>query len=185
MFEKAGVERAARPSYAELEEINDKLLAAGVTPLATAGKYGWHIMRLFEYLLETTAGPELHDKLLVGAESWDRPEVVTAFTNFKKWQDKKWIPDGALGLDPADVEPWYVQGKAAYTITGRGPRRGRSSAAKKKSADFGNFQFPTDQSTVAPLGLRRGLHDQRQDRQPGQGGRADRLHRPARQRRRR
>ena len=41
-----------------------------------------------------SAGPELHDKLLTGAESWDRPEVVTAFTNFKKWQDKKWLPRG-------------------------------------------------------------------------------------------
>src|SRR3712207_8665692 len=56
------------------------ILAAGTTPLATGGKYGWHIMRLYEYLLEHTAGPELHDKLLVGEESWDRPEVVEAFT---------------------------------------------------------------------------------------------------------
>ncbi len=117
IFEKAGVS-APPASYAELEEANDKILAAGTTPLATGGKYGWHIMRLFEYLLETSAGPELHDKLLVGEETWDRPEVVTAFTNFKKWQDKKWIPEGALGLDPADIEPTYVQGKTAYTITG-------------------------------------------------------------------
>jgi raffinose/stachyose/melibiose transport system substrate-binding protein len=67
LFEKAGIS-AAPKSYAELEEANDKILALGKTPLATAGKYGWHIMRLFEYLLETTAGPELHDKLLVGQE---------------------------------------------------------------------------------------------------------------------
>jgi ABC-type glycerol-3-phosphate transport system substrate-binding protein len=146
LFEKAGIS-APPKSYAELEEANEKILASGKTPLATAGKYGWHIMRLFEYLLETSAGPELHDKLLVGEESWDRPEVVTAFTNFKKWQDKKWIPDGALGLDPSDVEPWYVQGKAAYTITGQWTESGAIQAADKKSSDFGVFQFPTDQST--------------------------------------
>src|SRR3712207_9583731 len=69
------------------------ILAAGTTPLATGGKYGWHLMRLYEYLLEHTAGPELHDKLLVGDESWDRPEVVEAFTLFKKWQDQKWMPE--------------------------------------------------------------------------------------------
>jgi ABC-type glycerol-3-phosphate transport system substrate-binding protein len=152
LFKKAGIS-APPESYAELEEMNDKIVASGKTPLATAGKFGWHIMRLYEYLLETSAGPELHDKLLLGQESWDRPEVVTAFTNFKKWQDKKWIPDGALGLDPSDVEPWYVQGKAAYTITGQWTEPSAIQAAKKKSADFGVFPFPTGQSTVRHSGF--------------------------------
>ena len=110
-------------------------------------------MRLFEYLLETTAGPELHDKLLLGEESWDRPEVVTAFTLFKKWQDKKWIPEGALGLDPADIEPTYVQGKTAYTITGPWTEAQAIQSAKKDSADFGNFEFPTDQSPARHSGF--------------------------------
>jgi raffinose/stachyose/melibiose transport system substrate-binding protein len=152
IFEKAGV-TSDPASYAELEEANEKLLAAGTTPLATAGKYGWHIMRLYEYLLETSAGPELHDKLLTGEETWDRPEVVTAFTNFQKWQDKKWIPDGALGLDPADVEPWYVQGKAAYTITGPWTEAQAIQSAKKDSADFGVFQLPTDQTPLRHSGF--------------------------------
>jgi raffinose/stachyose/melibiose transport system substrate-binding protein len=152
IFEKAGVS-APPASYAELEEANEKILAAGTTPLATAGKYGWHIMRLFEYLLETASGPELHDKLLIGEESWDRPEVVTAFTNFKKWQDKKWIPEGALGLDPADIEPTYVQGKTAYTITGPWTEANAIQTAGKDESGFGVFQFPTDQSQVRHSGF--------------------------------
>lgn len=142
LFEKAGISRPPT-SYAELEEANEKLVKAGTTPLATAGKYGWHVMRLFEYLLETSAGPQLHDQLLVGEASWDSPEVVTAFTNFKKWQDQKWIPDGAVGLDPADVEPWYVQRKAGYTITGPWTEAAAIQSAGKKSEDFGVFQLPT------------------------------------------
>ena len=55
IFEKAGI-TADPASYAELEEANEKLLAAGTTPCRTAGKYGWHIMRLYEYLLETSVG---------------------------------------------------------------------------------------------------------------------------------
>ncbi len=152
LFDKAGISQPPA-SYAELEEANDKLLASGVIPLATAGKYGWHIMRLFEYLLETSAGPELHDKLLVGESSWDSPEVVTAFTNFKKWQDKKWIPDGAIGLDPADVEPWYVQGKAGYTITGQWTEAAAIQSANKKSSDFGVFQLPTEQDPLRHSGF--------------------------------
>ncbi|MBU2668061.1 ABC transporter substrate-binding protein [Actinoplanes bogorensis] len=142
-FAKAKIS-APPKSYAELEDMNAKLVAAGITPLGAGGKYGWHVMRLFEYLLETSAGPELHDKLLTGDESWDRPEVVTAFTTFKKWQDQKWMPAGAVGLDPADVELWYVQGKAAYTITGSWTEAQGIQAGGKKSADFGVFTLPTD-----------------------------------------
>jgi raffinose/stachyose/melibiose transport system substrate-binding protein len=144
LFAKAGVS-APPKTYAELEQVNDKLLAVGVTPCGLGGKYGWDIMRLFEYLLEHTAGPELHDKLLTGDESWDRPEVVEAFTLFKKWQDKKWVPEGALGLDPADIEPAYVQGKTAYTIVGPWTEASAILAAKKSPSAFGNFELPTDQ----------------------------------------
>ena len=150
-FEQAKVSEPT--SYAELEALNDKLVAAGITPCGLCGKYGWDIMRLFEYLLEHTAGPALHDKLLTGAESWDRPEVVTAFTLFKKWQDKKWLPNGALGLDPSDVEPWYVQKKTAYTITGQWTEVSAIQSAKKSSADFGTFPLPTDQNPLRHSGF--------------------------------
>ena len=106
--------------------------------------------------------------------------MVTAFTNFKKWQDKKWIPEGALGLDPADVEPRYVQGKTAYTITGRGPRPRPSRPPRRRRRTSASSQLPTDQTPGAALRLRRGLHDQRQVGQHGQGGGADRLPGPAR-----
>jgi raffinose/stachyose/melibiose transport system substrate-binding protein len=152
LLAKAGVS-ATPKSYAELEAMNEKLVAVGVTPCGLGGKYGWDIMRLFEYLLEHTAGPELHDKLLVGSESWDRPEVVEAFTLFKKWQDKKWVPEGALGLDPADIEPAYVQGKTAYTIVGPWTESAAILSAKKNPASFGNFELPTDQTPVRHSGF--------------------------------
>jgi raffinose/stachyose/melibiose transport system substrate-binding protein len=150
-FDKAKI--SVPTSYAELEEANDKLVAAGITPAGLGGKFGWHVMRLYEYLLEQSAGPDLHDKLLAGDESWDRPEVVTAFTNFKKWQDKKWLPQGAVGLDPADIEPSYVQGRTAYTITGSWTEVIDIQGAKKQSSDFGTFQLPTDQTPVRHSGF--------------------------------
>ena len=54
LFAKAKVD--IPKSYAELEQANDKLVAAGIVPLGTGGKYGWHIMRLYEYLLEQAQG---------------------------------------------------------------------------------------------------------------------------------
>jgi raffinose/stachyose/melibiose transport system substrate-binding protein len=152
LFDKAGVS-APPTSYAELEEANDKLVAADITPCGVAGKFGWDIMRLFEYLLESAAGPELHDKLLSGEESWDQPAVVDAFTRFKKWQDRRWIPEGALGLDPSDVEPGYVQGKNAYTITGTWTETQAILESKKPASDFGTFLLPTDHTPARHSGF--------------------------------
>ncbi|GAA2212192.1 hypothetical protein GCM10009850_076540 [Nonomuraea monospora] len=152
LLAKAGID-APPTTYAELEKMNERLVAAGITPVGLGGKYGWHIMRLFEYLLEHTAGPQLHDKLLLGQESWDRPEVVEAFTLFKKWQDNKWLPEGALGLDPADVGNWYVQGKVAYDLEGQWSETNAILAAKKDPKDFGVFQLPTDHSPARHSGF--------------------------------
>lgn len=140
-------------SYADLETMNDKLVSAGVTPCGLGGKYGWDIMRLFEYLLEGTTGPDLHDKLLAGKESWDRKEVVEAFTRFKRWQDKGWLPKGALGLDPSDVEPQYVQGKVAYTLTGTWTEAQAIQTAKANEADYGVFELPTDREPLRHSGF--------------------------------
>ncbi|MFF4621668.1 ABC transporter substrate-binding protein [Nonomuraea jabiensis] len=155
VLDKAGIETPPG-TYAELEEMNRRLVAAGITPVGLGGKYGWHLMRLFEYLLEHTAGPQLHDKLLVGQESWDRPEVVEAFTLFKKWQNEKWLPEGALGLDPTDIGPAYVQGKTAYGIEGQWSE-GDILTAKKDPARFGVFQLPTDQSPARHSGFVEGF----------------------------
>lgn len=141
LFEQAGVEEPT--TYEELEEMNRQLVDAGITPLGTAGQYGWHIMRLFEYLLEVTAGPELHDQLLAGEASWEDPAVVEAFELFVRWQEEGWIPEGALGLDPSDVEPRYVQGGNAYTIAGQWTENNHISAAGADSEDFGTFVLPT------------------------------------------
>ncbi|WP_327581051.1 extracellular solute-binding protein [Nonomuraea sp. NBC_00507] len=152
LLAKAGV-TAPPTTYAELEEMNGKLVAAGVTPCGLGGKFGWHVMRLFEYLLEHTAGPQLHDKLLIGQESWDRPEVVEAFTLFKKWQDEKWLPEGALGLDPAEIGRAYVEGDTAYSIEGQWTEISAILAAKKDPAQFGNFQLPTDHTPARHSGF--------------------------------
>jgi raffinose/stachyose/melibiose transport system substrate-binding protein len=144
LFTKAGI-TSPPTTYAELEADNDKLVKAGITPVGLGGKFGWDVMRLFEYLLETTAGPEKHDQLLTGKASWDDPDVVKAFTLFKKWQDKGWLPKGAVGLDPAVVEPGFVQGTYAYTIAGQWVVPNAIKPSGKPESDFGTFVLPTDQ----------------------------------------
>jgi raffinose/stachyose/melibiose transport system substrate-binding protein len=150
-FEKAGIS-GPPTTYEELIAANDKLVASGQVPLGTGGKYGWHIMRLFEYLLEKNAGPELHDQLNAGEVSWDgNPAVVQAFTDFKDWADKGYLPTGVMGLDPSQEEPGFTTGKYAYTIAGAWVVGSINNTPDP--TQFGEFVLPTDQTPLRHSGF--------------------------------
>ncbi|MCG7209619.1 ABC transporter substrate-binding protein [Streptomyces arenae] len=154
LFKKAGAD--VPTTYADLEKACAKLKASGVVPLATAGVFGWDAMRLFEYLLETTAGPDLHDKLLLGEVSWKNSAVYDAFGLFKKWVDKKWVPEGFLGIKPDDADNYLVQGTGAFLITGQWEEVVLNASGKDKSL-FDVFVLPTDQSKLRMSGWTEGF----------------------------
>lgn len=105
-------------SYDEFEALCDKTKKAGIYPLALGGKYGWNTMRLLDYLFEVTCGPKLFDNLRTLKLSWNRPEVVKAYTLFKKWVDN-WVIPGFINLDPtSDARPIFYQGKTLMCFEG-------------------------------------------------------------------
>lgn len=105
-------------TFAELEAAATTLKAAGVTPLSLGGKFGWNVMRLVDYFLEVTAGPELKDQMLALEESWDRPEVVETYAHLKRWVDDEWIVPGFLAVSPDDARVPFYQGQAAMVFEG-------------------------------------------------------------------
>ncbi len=149
-FEAAGITEEPT-TYDELVAANEKLVAAGIVPFGTGGELGWHTMRLFEYLLEKNVGPEVHDELLTGEASWDDPGVVQSFTELKEWADNGWMPEGVMGLEPAQEEPGFTQGKYAYTIAGGWADNSYVQQADDPS-DYGVFQLPTDQDPIRHSG---------------------------------
>jgi raffinose/stachyose/melibiose transport system substrate-binding protein len=102
-------------------------------------------MRLFEYLLEKNAGPELHDELLLGTASWDDPAVVESLAELKEWSNKGYLPEGVMALDPKITEPGFTQGTFAYTITGSWAD-GEFVQKASDPTDFSTFALPTDQT---------------------------------------
>ncbi|GAA4426973.1 extracellular solute-binding protein [Georgenia halophila] len=150
-FDEAGADIPT--TYDELETVNERLLSSGVTPGGFGGKYGWHIMRLYEYLLEVTAGPELHDELLRGEASWDQPAVVESFDLFQKWNDRRWITNGALGVAPPDAERSFVQGTSAYTFSGPWIEAQYIIPSNRPPSEFGTFLLPTGHENVRHSGF--------------------------------
>lgn len=155
MFSKAGIS-SPPTTYKELEADNEKLVAAGDVPADLGGMYGWDLQRLFEYLLEVSAGPELHDQLLAGKASWDQPAVVEAFSLLRRWQTMGWLPKGVMGIDPTNEGAGYVAGKEAYTIAGSWMEPVIDLTPKSDHGKFGVFDLPTDHTPNRHAGFVQG-----------------------------
>lgn len=105
-------------TYEELEQICTTLKAANIYCASTGGKFGWHVMRLVDYFIETACGPEVHDALNKLEQSWDQPCVVTAYTTLKKWIDNGWLVPDFLNVAPDDSRIPVFQGQAAMVLEG-------------------------------------------------------------------
>ena len=105
-------------TFAEQEAMCATLKENDIYCVSIGGKYGWHTMRVLDYFLEYTCGPEMHDKLNLLEESWDSPCVVDAYTTFQTWVDNGWVVPDFLNVEPNDARlPWY-QGDAALVLEG-------------------------------------------------------------------
>jgi len=145
-FTKAGI-TAPPTTFDELEANNDKLKAAGYVPLAEGGKFGWDIMRVFEFFLEKYAGPQLHDQLTGMEASWVDQSVIDSFAAWKRWVDNGWVNEGFLGTAPDDADTMLTQGTAAMLLTGPWEENNIRNA-NLDLAGFAVFPGPTDQESV-------------------------------------
>lgn len=117
IFEKYEIE--VPTTFEEFEEACATLKENGVTPISTAGLYGWHIMRFVELLIEHYAGAELHDSLNRFETSWDCEEVINALTKYKEFCDKGYFPTGFITADPDNTNFAVFSGTAAMDVDGQ------------------------------------------------------------------
>lgn len=153
-YEKAGVGVPA--TFAEMENVNAALAKAGIQPWLAGGKYGWYVMRFFEWFLEMTAGPVEHDKLRNTETSWNTSSVVDAFAILQKWAAKKWLPSGVMALDPTQVEANFTGGQGAMALDGQWIEQ-NIVTAKMAPSSYGTFIPPTDQTPLRFSGFTEGL----------------------------
>jgi raffinose/stachyose/melibiose transport system substrate-binding protein len=111
IFEQYGLTEPK--TYAELEQICTVLAENGKSCASFGGQFGWHTMRLVDYFLEDTCGPEVHDAINAREQTWNQPCVVDAFARLKLWVDNKWLVPDFLGVTPADARmPMYLDNAA-------------------------------------------------------------------------
>jgi raffinose/stachyose/melibiose transport system substrate-binding protein len=145
IFEELGIE--VPTTFAEQEEVCAKLKEAGKYCVTMGGKFGWHPMRVLDYFLEHTCGPELHDQLNRLETNWDQECVVEAYSIFQKWIDNEWVVPDFLTISPDDSRIPMFQGDAATILEGVW----FEGALKNNELDLSQYDFylpPTDHEPV-------------------------------------
>ena len=140
IFENLGL--AAPTTFEEFEAVCAKLKENGITPISTAGLYGWHVMRFVELLIEHYAGAELHDQMNRFEVGYDNEAVVQALTKYKEFVEKDYFPIGFITASPNDTQFAIYTGAAAMDI--QGPwYDGFIINDEQDMANYGVFAFPS------------------------------------------
>lgn len=140
IFEKYNIQ--VPTTFEEFEAACATLKANGITPISTAGLYGWHVMRFVELMFEHYCGAEMHNKLNNFEESWDNENVIKALAKYQEFCQKGYFPEGFITADPNDTNMAVFSGKAAMDIQGQW-YDGTIVQNEQDMSIYGTFAFPS------------------------------------------
>lgn len=141
IFKQYGIE--VPTTFEEFENACATLKENGITPISTAGLYGWHVMRLVEQFIEYYAGANEHDSMNEFQTSWNNEDVIKALEKYSEFCEKGYFPDGFLTADPNDTLLALGSGTAAMDIQGQW-YDGTINTEGLSMDLFGWFPFPNE-----------------------------------------
>ncbi|WP_118178508.1 ABC transporter substrate-binding protein [Paraburkholderia phosphatilytica] len=144
LFQKVGI--AAEPkTWNDFLDDCKKLKAAGITPIAVAGRDAWTLAGWFDYLDLRLNGNAFHQKLMAGEVPYTDARVKKVYTTWKQLIDAGYFIDNSLSYDLDAAQPFLFQGKAAMMLMGTFITGGFPPNVKD---EMGYFQFPIIDSNV-------------------------------------
>ncbi len=145
LFEKYGLSEPK--TYDELAKVCSTFKENGIYCASFGGKFGWQTMRLLDYFIETTCGPEEHDKLNALQSSWNQPCVVAAYDRMAQGVKDGWLVPDFLNVAPNDARMAVYSGDAAMVFEG-GWFEGVLKSDEQPMENFKFFLPPTDHTPV-------------------------------------
>jgi raffinose/stachyose/melibiose transport system substrate-binding protein len=143
LFAKAGITEPPATWSAFLEDVK-KLKAAGITPIALAGKEKWPGHYYWAYLAMRIAGLDALKQAAVDKD-FTKPDFVTAGQQLKALADLQPFQKGFLGAGygtPDGQAATMGNGKAAIELMGQWAPVVQADAGKGLGDDLGFFPFP-------------------------------------------
>jgi multiple sugar transport system substrate-binding protein len=144
LFQKVGI--AGEPkTWNEFLDACKKLKAAGIAPIAVAGRDAWTLAGWFDYLDLRLNGNAFHQQLMAGEVPYKDARVKKVYTTWKQLLDAGYFIDNSLSYDLDAAQPFLFQGKAAMMLMGTFITGGFSPTVK---SEMGYFQFPIIDANV-------------------------------------
>ena len=110
LFTKAGVKPPT--TWAEFVDLNKKLKASGVTPMAVGAKDSWTLPIVHEVVGASTFGGASFEKAVMsGQKTFADPAWVSSVKAISDL--KPYLPDSAVGVAYTDAQVLFSSGKAA------------------------------------------------------------------------
>jgi len=144
LFQKVGIADEPK-TWDQFLDACKKLKAAGITPIAVAGRDAWTLAGWFDYLDLRLNGNAFHQKLMAGDVPYTDPRVKKVYTTWKQLIDAGYFIDNSLSYDLDSAQPFLFQGKAAMMLMGTFITGGFPASVKP---EMGYFQFPIIDSKV-------------------------------------
>jgi glucose/mannose transport system substrate-binding protein len=139
VFDKVGVKPPT--SWDEFNAVSDKLLAAGVTPLAIGGQ-NWQEADIFENLVLGLGGPDFYKKAIVdqSEEALRSPTMVKVFDELRILN--KYVDPNFPGRDWNLATAMVIKGDAAMQIMGDWAKGELALAKQEPNVDYGCVPTP-------------------------------------------
>jgi glucose/mannose transport system substrate-binding protein len=139
VFDKAGLKPPA--TWDEFNAVSDKLLAAGVTPLALGGQ-NWQEADIFENLVLGIGGPDFYRKAIVdqSEDALRSPTMVKVFDELRTLN--KYVDPNFPGRDWNLATAMLVRGDAAMQIMGDWAKGELALAKQQPGIDYGCVPTP-------------------------------------------
>lgn len=138
LFKKAGID-AEPKTWDQFLDACRKLKAAGITPIAVAGRDAWTLAGWFDYLDLRLNGNAFHQKLMAGEVPYTDARVKKVYTTWKQLIDDHDFIDNSLSYDLDSTQPFLFQGKAAMMLMGTFITGGFPASVKE---EMSFFRFP-------------------------------------------
>ncbi|WP_069265864.1 ABC transporter substrate-binding protein [Paraburkholderia nodosa] len=138
LFDKVGIKSEPK-TWNEFLDACKKLKAAGIAPIAVAGRDAWTLAGWFDYLDLRLNGNAFHQKLMAGEVPYTDPRVKKVYVTWKQLLDDGDFIPNSLSYDLDAAQPFLFQGKAAMMLMGTFITGGFSPTVKQQ---MGYFQFP-------------------------------------------
>ena len=143
IFEEQGLE--VPTTWDEFIDVNEKLLAAGVTPMALGAKDDW-ILPIFSDIIGSAryGGSEFEEKVLSGETDFNDPDYVASLQLVADMQ--KYLTPDVVGVSYTDSQIQFTSGQAAQF-----PGDSFEIATFHNQApdlEFGSYQVPVPEGAV-------------------------------------